>query len=189
MKINILKTVALASFLAACASSHAVTIFLTTDALGRVQNGVAADAPTDVAMVNSIVDRANGSATSSFDIAGKTYTTAGFFNPANTLPYSTFVSTSAVGGDNIVDVGVGGFTYLTVKYDGANGSELVFYIAGLTGGITVPGSDLDFGANQYSLFNAVGGPGTPPGVPDGGTSVVLLGLALGALALVRRHIA
>ena len=32
------------------------------------------------------------------------------------------------------------------------------------------------------------GPGNPPGVPDGGTTVMLLGAALGALGMARRFL-
>ena len=180
---SISKRVAIAAFvLAACASANALTI---SDALGRVVNGVAADAVTDAMMVNSLVARANGTSPAAYDIADKTYTLLS--DPAAVLPLAVWVSTSAVGGDNLVNIGAGGFAYLTVKYDGAQGSELVFNIQGLSGNLPVPATDLGFGANQYSLFNSVGG-GTPGSVPDGGATVLLLGGALAALGAVRRFV-
>src|SRR5688500_19220714 len=120
-------------------------------------------------MVNSIVARANGTSPAAFDVTGKTYTLLS--DPAPILPFAVWVSTSAVGGDDLVNIGTGGFAYLTVKYDGAQGSELVFDIQGLMGNLPVPATDFGFGANQYSLFNAVGG-GTPGSVPDGGSAAL-----------------
>jgi hypothetical protein len=177
---SISKRVALTAFiLVACASANALTI---TDALGRVENGVAADAVTDAMMVNSIVARANGTSPAAFDIPGKTYTLLS--DPVPILPFAVWFSTGAVGGDNLVNIGAGGFAYLTVKYDGAQGSELVFNVQGLAGSLPVPAFDLGFGANQYSLFNAVG----TPGVPDSGATILLLGSALAILAAVRRFV-
>jgi hypothetical protein len=166
--------------LVACASANALTI---TDALGRVANGVAADGVTDAMMVNSIVARANGTSPAAFDIAGKTYTL--LTDPAPILPFAVWVSTGAVGGDNLVNIGAGGFSYLTIKYDGAEGSELVFDVQGVVGNLPVPATDLGFGANQYSLFNSVGS-GTPGSVPDGGATVLLLGSALAILGAARK---
>ena len=164
--------------IALAASAHALTI---SDALGRVVNGVAADAVTDAMMINSLVARANGTSPAAYDIVGKTYTLLN--DPIPVLPLAVWASTSAVGGDNTVDIGLGGYAYLSVKYNGANGSELVFYIQGLSGGLPVPATDLGFGANQYSLFNVAG---APPGVPDGGATIVLLGVTLGIVGLARR---
>jgi hypothetical protein len=98
----------------------------------------------------------------------------------------------------------GTFNYLVVSYDGpTEGSVAVFNIAGLTGIIQVyryAKVELDSNGNptgnllgsntaqqdykritSYTLLN-------PTGVPDGGATVMLLGMGLGALGMVRRYL-
>jgi hypothetical protein len=181
MIINFKKLAALTACLCLPLGASAVTIFATSDALGRVQNGVAADAVSDANMVNTLVAMANGTSTAPYIDPTKIYTLIS--DPVPLLPLAVFVSTSAVGGDSSVDIGAGGYAYLTIKYDGANGSELVYFIQGLSGVISVPSSDLGNTKNQYSLFNSTQG-GT--GVPDGGATVLLLGAGLTLLAFARR---
>lgn len=78
----------------------------------------------------------------------------------------------------------GTFTYLYAKYDGGNAGTEVWYIGDLSGTITIPGFLGQYGLSGYTLF----GTGTPGGVPDGGTTVMLLGAALGALGMARRFL-
>jgi hypothetical protein len=62
----------------------------------------------------------------------------------------------------------------------------LWYVGGLSGVITIPAFGLDgqdYGLSGWTLF----GPGVP-GVPDGGTTVMLLGAALGALGMARRFL-
>ena len=78
-------------------------------------------------------------------------------------------------------VNVDGWDYLAAKY----GTALyVWYVGGLSGFQDVPLFELpgqgENAQSHYSLYN----PGTT--VPDGGTTVALLGFVLGALAVVRR---
>jgi hypothetical protein len=82
-----------------------------------------------------------------------------------------------------IDLGTGGFTYLLAKYDGPNGASEVWNIQGLTGLIRIPGFLGMFAISHYTLFGPGGG-----GVPDGGTTVMLLGAALGALGIARRFL-
>lgn len=81
-----------------------------------------------------------------------------------------------------INLGIGGvYTYLFASY-GAAGSE-VWYIGNLSGILTLP-------AIAGGLFRLTGwtllGPGAGVGVPDGGVTAMLLGLAICALALSRR---
>src|ERR1041385_4326966 len=93
---------------------------------------------------------------------------------------------------------VGTFTYLVVAYDGPNSGVAVWNIAGLTGTIQFDsyahpdgttgdllGSNLpsQYKITSFTLLNPTGG------VPDGGTTVMLLGMGLGALGMVRRYLA
>jgi VPDSG-CTERM motif len=95
------------------------------------------------------------------------------------------VRTDTPPGTNVVDLGptVGVYSYLLAKYDGKNDSSVVWYVGDLSGNLTIPlfgpGGK---GLSHWTLF----GPGV--GVPDGGTTVMLLGAALGALGIVRRYL-
>jgi hypothetical protein len=89
-----------------------------------------------------------------------------------------------------VDLGDGSlYSYLFAKYDGPNGASEVWYVGGISGTITIPAfgfgppGTTKYGLSGWTLF----GPGVP-GVPDGGTTVMLLGAALGALGMVRRFL-
>jgi hypothetical protein len=78
----------------------------------------------------------------------------------------------------------GTFTYLFAKYDGPNDNSVVWNISGLTGILTIPADGPNgYGLSGWILFNQ-----TAPGVPDGGTTVMLLGAALGALGMARRFL-
>ena len=91
----------------------------------------------------------------------------------------------AQGTSTTIDLGAGGvYTYLFAKYDGRNDNSQVWYVGDLSGTITIPeNGPRGHGLSGWILF----GPGTP-GVPDGGTTVMLLGAALGALGIARRYI-
>jgi hypothetical protein len=104
-----------------------------------------------------------------------------FANLPNANPNITATGTSTN-----INLGAGGvYTYLFVQYTfiGINDKSVVWNVAALSGNITIP----FFGPNGLStlsswiLFGAAG-----QGVPDGGTTVMLLGAALGALAMARR---
>ncbi len=94
-------------------------------------------------------------------------------------------STNLFGGTTIDLNAIGGtFTYLFAKYDGQNDVSQVWNISGLTGVITIPADGpLGYGLSGWILFGPTGG-----GVPDGGTTVMLLGAALGALGMARRFL-
>ena len=96
-----------------------------------------------------------------------------------------FLRDSSPNPSTTINLGAGGvYTYLFAKYDGQNDKSLVWNVANLTGTIRIPQlGPQGHGLSVWILF----GPGTP-GVPDGGTTVMLLGAALGALGIARRYI-
>jgi len=123
------------------------------------------------------------------------------FNNFGSLPAAT--ATGAVLGTGILDgttpvtVSLGtGFQYLVAAYDGPNGGVAVFNVAGLTGSVdlyryarpeangNLTGSNTAqqgfYKMTGWTLLNPTGA------VPDGGTTVMLLGAALGALSMTRR---
>jgi hypothetical protein len=104
-------------------------------------------------------------------------------NTFGSLP--TASATGAVSGTGTtIDLNaLGTFTYLFAKYDGQNDNSVVWNISGLTGVITIPADGpLGYGLSGWILFGPTGT------VPDGGTTVMLLGAALGALGMARRYL-
>jgi hypothetical protein len=83
-----------------------------------------------------------------------------------------------------IDLGAGGvYAYLFAKYDGRNDNSQVWYVGNLSGIITIPANGpRNRGLSGWILF----GQGTL-GVPVGGTTVMLLGAALGALGIARHY--
>jgi hypothetical protein len=73
------------------------------------------------------------------------------------------------------------YTYLFATYSGY-GTE-VWYIGNLSGIITIPFLASGHHLTGWTLFGAAS-----IGVPDGGITVMLLGVALGVLALARRYL-
>jgi hypothetical protein len=84
---------------------------------------------------------------------------------------------------DLTNLDLSGWTYLLAKY---GNTSYVWYVAGLTDvTLATPlGGGEDNGLSHYSLFN----PGTTT-VPDGGTTLGLLGLAMLGLGYVRRRMA
>ena len=78
----------------------------------------------------------------------------------------------------------GTYDYLFAHYGGPGGGFAeVWYVGDLSGTISIPATGLGHGLSGWALFTAPSG-----AVPDGGTTVMLLGAALGALGVVRRFL-
>jgi VPDSG-CTERM motif len=86
------------------------------------------------------------------------------------------------GTGNMIDLGTQGtYDYLFAHYGGPGGGFAeVWYVADLSGMITIPATAGGHAVSGWALFTAGNG-----GVPDGGATVMLLGAALGALGMVR----
>lgn len=152
--------------------------FDDTHVVGTISPAAPAD-PADVASyINFMIALApGGSGTfSGQDITRST-------NLFGSLP--TASATGAVSGTGTtIDLNaLGTFTYLFAKYDGQNDNSVVWNISGLTGILTIPADGpLGYGLSGWILFGPTGQ------VPDGGTTVMLLGAALGALGMARRFL-
>lgn len=153
----------------------------------------------DLTMLNTVVADYNaGSATAPYFISGNS-----FVKP---LPTATTVgdvitplSGISFAADGNVTITIGtGYHYLIAAYDGQNSGAVVWDIDSLAAGTTIEipryaypnaaGNDLvngqatgQYGITTWSLFSPAGG-----SVPDGGTTVLLLGAALSGLGLIRR---
>ena len=167
--------------------------------------GNGGQAARDAAMTNTLIGMTTlGSQTGSGTSANPLYSRS--FNSFGSLPPATKVGAVPVSGlsggtGNILITLPAGTTYqyLVAAYDGPNGGAAVWNISGLTGTIQIYGyakpqktgnllgSDHAqkgyFRITSYTLLNP-----TRATVPDGGATVMLLGGALGALAIARRFI-
>jgi hypothetical protein len=145
--------------------------------LGFVNFGIPSGDAERTAYVNHLI----GMTTGTTDMAdGQTYFRSN--NAFSPLPQAVF-ALNGPGNQTSINLGTGLYTYLFAKYDGPNYGSEVWYVGNLSGTITIPGTAGGYGLSGWTLF----GPGTP-GVPDGGTTVMLLGAALGALGMARRYL-
>ena len=155
--------------------------------LGFVDFGIPSGDQDRVTYVNHLIGMALGT---SDQADGQTYYRSN--NAFSPLPAAVFDHNGgpSQGGNNQVDLGTGGFLYLFAKYDGPNYGSEVWYVGGLTGIITIPafagGNGMgsgQYGLSGWTLF-------TPGGntVPEGGSTIAFLGLALTAAELLRRGV-
>jgi hypothetical protein len=194
MKLNIIPTRKLAllctalagALLAFTPNARALSLQLGDGhELGFVNFGIPAGDNDRLNYVNHLVGMAVGTQDDAF---GQHFTRSNHaFSP---LPQAVLAGHVGVtfGGNPppvvSINLGAGGlYTYLLAKYDGPNYGTEVWYVGDLSGIITIPGFAGRYGISGYMLF----GPGVP-GVPDGGTTAMLLGAALSALGIARRYI-
>jgi hypothetical protein len=196
MKINIIPITKLAVLSAAVcavmlafthnASADASLTFTDTHVVGTVSPAAPADPASQADYINFMITLVPGTSTT-HDFGGSEgiQTITRSLNLFGSLP--TASATGAVSGTGTtIDLNaLGTFTYLFAKYDGQNDNSVVWNISGLTGVLTIPA----FGPGGYGLSGWIlFGPTGTPGVPDGGTTVMLLGAALGALGMARRYL-
>jgi VPDSG-CTERM motif len=183
MKINMIPTNKFALLSAAlCAvvlafsqGAHALTIGDDHE-LGFVEFGIPSGDQDRTNYVNHLIGMALG--TDDKALGQHFFRSNNAFSP---LPTAVFALN---GTGTTINLGAGGlYTYLFAKYDGPNYGSEVWYVGDLSGVITIPATAGGYGLSGWTLF----GPGVP-GVPDGGTTVMLLGAALGALGIARRYI-
>lgn len=158
-----------------------------THDLGTVYVGIPSGDADRTSYTNYLLSLAPGTGIGSPvpGAGGQDYTRS-LINPLGSYPTAVF-GMNGQAGNNSVNLGaMGTYTYLFAKYDGPNAGAEVWYVGNLSGVITIPQNglyedDYQYGLSGWTLFT--GGPST---VPDGGTTLMLLGSALGGLGLVRR---
>ena len=162
-------------------SARAVTLtFGDAYSLGSVTPGHPDSDPDQVAVLNQLIDLAAGN---NQVVGDYTYDRTSNFQPGSGLTNASTTDADRVDGPSF-DLG-DGYLYIVAKYGngipGADGNGFyAWYVAGLTGEITVP----DHALSHISAYN----PGEPGNnVPDGGMTAVLLGLGLVALSFAARR--
>jgi hypothetical protein len=172
-------------------SNHSSQYLIGTVIPGTQSGG---QAQRDADMTNALLAMGLGGQTSGSPLYSRSFNNFGSLPPATTA--GAVPVTGILDGTSPVTVNLGtGYQYLVVAYDGPNGGVAVFNVAGLTGTVDLyryakprPNGNL-LGSNVaqqgyfkmtgYTLLNPTGA------VPEGGTTVMLLGMAFGALGITR----
>jgi hypothetical protein len=181
-KLALLCTAFCAAMLAFSNNAKALTIGDSHE-LGFVNFGIPSSEQDRANYTNHLIGMALGTTDSAL---GQTFTRSNHsFGP---LPQAVVVTATVTTPNPTplisINLGAGGlYTYLFAKYDGPNYGSEVWYVGDLSGIITIPGFAGRYGLSGYTLF----GPGGQ-GVPDGGTTAMLLGAALSVLGVARRYI-
>jgi hypothetical protein len=98
-------------------------------------------------------------------------------NSFGSLPTAVFALNGT--GTNI-SLGTGLYSYLFARYSGIS---YVWYVGNLSGNVQIPLLTAGGLLMGWTLFSAGG-----QGVPDGGTTVMLLGVGIGVLGMARRFL-
>ena len=177
-KLALLCTAVCATMLAFSNNVSALTIGDAHE-LGFVEFGIPSGDQDRTDYVNHLIGMGLGTTDQAL---GQTFTRSN--NDFGPLPTAVFAHNS-ISNETSVDLGAGGlYTYLFAKYDGPNYGSEVWYVGDLSGIITIPATAGGYGLSGWTLF----GPGGVPGVPDGGTTAMLLGMGFGALGMARRFL-
>jgi len=184
MKINIIPTKKLgmlsaAVFAVMLAFSHNASALTIGDAheLGFVQFGIPSGDSDRLTYVNHLIGMTPGT---SDKADGQTYLRSG--NNFGSLAPAV-LGGLVDGTSTSINLGAGGtYLYLFAKYDGPNYGSEVWYVGDLSGMITIPATAGGYGLSGWTLF------GSAATTPDGGTTVMLLGAALGVLGMARRFL-
>ena len=168
------------------ASAIPLDFYQTGDShdLGTVYNGIPSGDADRTLYVNYLIGLAPGTGIGSpVPGAGGQHYTRSLDNPILSYPTAIF---GMDGTGTSINLGVlGSYTYLFAKYDGPNAGSEVWYVGNLSGAITIPANGLfedhyHYGLSGWTLFT-----GGTPSVPDGGSTLMLLGSALAGIGLIR----
>ena len=177
-------------------SAQAITMIDTADyGITTVMPGTPASPDTELGFVQNSVQIWNGSMLPG-TYSGNTYTLLNGTmvpNPltAPTIAPSNDTDFSGTGNLATISLGTGGYEYLLTRW---GGGDVLYYVEGLTGDISVendlisPGSS-NTGLSHYALFgdeNNPNNPNPPPSVPDGASTLALLGPVLLAFGYLGR---
>ena len=183
---------------ALAANVSAITLD-STRLIGKIVPGTPANPANENEMVNFFVVKYNGGSangslgdnpndpqTEEYVLQVDRGVTGVVPDPGSLDAASSTGAVSVVSNNTTINVGTLGFTYVLAKF---GQDAVVFYISGLTGEITLANLVNTQGLSGYSLFNPGGDDeNPPPRVPDAGSTLALLGLALGGFGFIRRKV-
>jgi hypothetical protein len=167
-----------AAMLAFSGKAHGLTLAIgDSHEIGSVLNGWSSSDSDKLAYVNHLVGMALGT---SGQYAGQKYARSNNgFSPINQAVLASRVS----GTGTSINLGSGGlYSYLFATYNTPNNTSEVWYVGDLSGIITIPSKASGYALSGWTLY------ATAENVPDGGATMMLLGAALVALGVVRRHL-
>lgn len=176
-----------------CINARAITITTADYGIGTIIPGTPANPSTELGYVQTSVSIWNGT-TLAGTYSGNTYTLlSGGLVPtpltAPTVVASNESDFNGSGNTATLSLGAGGYEYLLTRW---GGGDILYYVEGLSGNITVendlvsPGQT-DTGLSHFALFGDESNP--PPSVPDGGSTVAMLGSALLGISALGRKLA
>jgi protein with PEP-CTERM/exosortase system signal len=188
MKLKLTPTSKLALLSAACCavmlaftpSAKALTIG-DSHTLGNVFFGIPSGDQDRLDYVNHLAFMYNNGITDDVALGQTFHIVNGSPAFGATLPDAVLTGHVSGTNDTGINLGAGGtYLYLFAKYDGPNQGSVVWYVGDLSGLIDIPADWNGYGLSGWTLFGSAGS------VPDGGTTAMLLGAALGALGTARR---
>jgi hypothetical protein len=185
---KLLMPLAAVAMLAFSHNASAVTILGFNGSDPHALGGASPNAPAPsfsdadkTALVNHLIGQALNT-NDTVSLGPQQYDVHRFGNDFGPLPGPAVIGPS--GTNTNITIGSGLYSYLFATYtrDGFT-TGFVWYIGNLSGDVTIPATEGGYNLIGWTLF----GPGGQ-GVPDGGTTVMLLGAALGALGMARRFL-
>lgn len=173
-----------ALLLAATSQLSALTIG-DANYLGSINDGVPASEAHEASYINWLITLSAGAGPTPLpDATGEIYSRIGS-TVAGPFPTAVVAGSQKFEDNSLsLTVNAAGFSYALGKYGNGNSGAgtVVWYLPdGAAGDITLPGKYMGKGLSHITLFN----PGRS-NVPDGGTTAMLLGLALSGIAMLRR---
>jgi len=168
MKKLIVALACIAALGASAIGAEALTV--AGDAyLGSIEPNTPSNPANEVIYINYLITLAD----EQVSVTDRTYSRVG-----STVvgPFPTAVTAGAVKVEpnpSPTGIDVTGFSYLLAKY--STGAH-VWYVAGLNTSVDIPSDAL----SHYSLYN-------PVSVPEGGSTLMLLGMGLAGVAALRRR--
>jgi len=143
-----------------------------THELGFVSYGSPSGDADNTFYVNHLSGMSLGSAGT---LDGRSYTrTSNDFGSLSTTSWALNGTTTTI------DLGTNLYSYILAKYNGSNYGSEVWYVGDLSGVITIPSTFGKFNLSGWTLFGPAGSQ-----VPEGGSTLALLGLGLIAAAALR----
>jgi hypothetical protein len=173
-------------------TAQATTILTVPDNyfVGLVLPGIPPSEDEQVVYINALIQLQPGATL--VDCVGDNDCDRLISTIATNLPTATGATQTEISGEigtQNQNIDVTGSAYIIAKYDADKAGSYVWYVAGLTSvdlpshlGTCGNGNGPGCGLSNYSVVNG-------NGVPDGGATIGLLGLAMFGLGYLRRRIA